>query len=251
MDNPDFEVFLTAHRGLPRQGPGSEASTLAALELCAELPAAPAVLDIGCGPGMQTIALAGAMPATITAVDLFDEYLDQLRERARAHGSSERIIPVVGDMQRLELPAASFDLIWAEGSAYIMGVDAAMTAWRPLLRPRGYLAFSDLLWLGADRPRRAVDFWAEEYPTMTDVETRCQQLDAAGYELIGRFTQPESDWWDHYYTPLAARLPQLRERYDGDAEALTVVEAIASEIEVRRDFGSSFGYVFFVARRRD
>ena len=51
-------VFHDIHQGLPRQGPGTDAATLAALELCASLPEPARVLDIGCGPGMQTLAIA-------------------------------------------------------------------------------------------------------------------------------------------------------------------------------------------------
>ena len=53
-----MEIMLDVHSGLPRQGPGDDESTLRALSLCTELPMRPSVLDVGCGPGMQTIALA-------------------------------------------------------------------------------------------------------------------------------------------------------------------------------------------------
>ena len=54
------EAFFELHRDLPREGPGDDASTLRALGMCTELPERPEILDIGCGPGMQTLALAGA-----------------------------------------------------------------------------------------------------------------------------------------------------------------------------------------------
>ena len=57
MDNISpklLEVFFDVQRGLPRQGPGSNECTNEALAFCDELPDNPSVLDIGCGPGMQT-----------------------------------------------------------------------------------------------------------------------------------------------------------------------------------------------------
>jgi len=42
-----FEVFLDIQRGLTRQGPGCEESTIEALSLCRGLPEYPVVLDIG------------------------------------------------------------------------------------------------------------------------------------------------------------------------------------------------------------
>jgi len=52
-----LNVFFEVQRGLPRQGPGCDESTLQALALC-RLPERPAILEIGCGPGMQTVELA-------------------------------------------------------------------------------------------------------------------------------------------------------------------------------------------------
>ena len=51
-------------RALPQQGPGSDASTLRALRMLGELPDAPRVLDLGCGPGRQTLALARSILRT-------------------------------------------------------------------------------------------------------------------------------------------------------------------------------------------
>ena len=52
-----FEVFLDVQRGLPRQGPGCDESTLRAISLCSGRPEGADLLDVGCGPGMQTVAL--------------------------------------------------------------------------------------------------------------------------------------------------------------------------------------------------
>ena len=51
-------IFYEIFEGLPRQGPGDNASTQQALAMLADLPARPTILDIGCGAGMQTLELA-------------------------------------------------------------------------------------------------------------------------------------------------------------------------------------------------
>ncbi len=86
-----FKVFLDIQSGLPRQGPGNDDSTLRALSICSRLPDKPVVLDIGCGPGMQTLALARALDTSIVAVDIHEEYLEELKIRADAAGLGERI----------------------------------------------------------------------------------------------------------------------------------------------------------------
>ena len=53
-----WEIFFELFEGLPRQGPGNRASAERALGLCRGLPPAPAVLDLGCGVGGQTLHLA-------------------------------------------------------------------------------------------------------------------------------------------------------------------------------------------------
>ncbi len=243
-----FEIFLDVQRGLPRQGPGCDESTLKALSLCRGLPPRPAVLDIGCGPGMQTVALAKACNGLITAVDVFQEYLDALQVRAEAAGVAERIETLTADMSALPFGPESFDLIWAEGSAYIMGFETALVAWRRFLRPAGCIAASELVWLRPDPPAEVTEFFASEYPAMADVETNVETVRQCGYEPLGHFTLPDAAWWEHYYTPLAAKLPTLRERYAGDDAALGIIATTEREIDMRRRFGDWYGYAFFVGR---
>ena len=145
-----MEVLLDVHSGLPRQGPGDDESTRRALGLATELPMRPAILDIGCGPGMQTVALAQATDGTITAVDMFEQFLDDLRDRATDAGVRERIQVMRGDMRDLPFGQHSFDLIWSEGAAYIMGITEAFTQWKPFLRVQGYIAVTEISWLMPD-----------------------------------------------------------------------------------------------------
>ena len=64
------ELLVALHQGLSRLGPGSAEYSLKALALCEDLPAAPEVLDVGCGTGAQTLVLASATAGRITATDL-------------------------------------------------------------------------------------------------------------------------------------------------------------------------------------
>lgn len=250
MDDFCLEVFFDVQSGLPRQGPGDEQSTRRALTACDGLPAAPAVLDIGCGPGAQTIVLAGALPgASITAIDNYLPYLKELESSARSTGLQDRIVTEQRDMHVLPYAPASFDLIWAEGSAYIMGIADALAGWRPLLKPGGYFAFTELVWLTSSPPDEAAGFFSKEYPAMTTPDVIAELIVEHGYELVDQFTIPDSAWWDDYYTPLAEKFPRLLEKYAGDESALSVVKMAQEEQRVRRDFGCSYGYEFFVVRR--
>ena len=250
-DNPRLlDIFFDVQRGLPRQGPGSDASTLRALALCRDLRPQPAILDIGCGPGMQTLALARATGGTVTAVDTSHEYLAELTARAQAAGLVDRIKPLAVDMNALPVQPGSFDLAWSEGAAYIMGFENALASWRPYLKPQGSLAVSELVWLEPNPPAEAAAFFTEGYPAMADIAAAEAALSRSGYTAVSHFVLPDRDWWDHYYTPLEAKLPALYAQYQDDAEATAIVRSTEQEIEIRRRFPDAYGYAFFVAAVR-
>jgi cyclopropane fatty-acyl-phospholipid synthase-like methyltransferase len=101
------EAFFRLFEGLPRQGPGSDACTRAALRRLPELPAAPRVLDLGCGSGRSALVLADALRTKVIAVDNHQPFLEQLRASARARGLDELIEARCADMAAPEVPAAA------------------------------------------------------------------------------------------------------------------------------------------------
>jgi ubiquinone/menaquinone biosynthesis C-methylase UbiE len=242
-------VFFEIHSGLPREGPGDEASTLRALSLVRELPKEPAVLDIGCGPGAQTLILARATGGHVTAVDTHPPFLDDLRRRAAAAGLSGLVRAVDASMLELPFRDGSFDLIWSEGAIYQMGFDRGLRSWRRLLRPRGWVAVTEISWILEDPPQELFDFWRASYPGIRRVEDNLAALREEGYEAAGYFVLPDSAWWDPYYTPILAKLPGLRQKHGDDAEALAVLDQEEIEIDLFRKYSAYYGYVFYVMRR--
>jgi SAM-dependent methyltransferase len=83
-----------------------------ARELAAKLPARPArILDVGCGSGVWSLAMAERDPAArVTGLDL-PAVVESFRERARSRGLAERIATIPGDMFAAEAPRAAFDLV--------------------------------------------------------------------------------------------------------------------------------------------
>lgn len=120
---------------------------------------------------------------------------------------------------------------------------------RRLLKRRGYLAVTELVWLTEDRPLEAAEFFKQEYPAMMDRAGVAENIRGSGYELVANFTLPDSAWWEPYYTPLMARLPVLESKYTGDTASLEVIATARREVEIRRRFPSSYGYEFYVARK--
>lgn len=241
------ELFWELHDGLPKQGPGSDASSARALALCGALPRAPRILDLGCGTGRQTLTLARLTAGRLSAVDVSAPSLAALRERAAAAGFADRIETVQQSIAALALGARSFDLVWCESAVYTVGFDAALRAWRALLASGGALALSELAWTRAPAPERVRRFWATGYPAMRSHEANLRAIVAAGYELSGSFALPESDWEEGYYAELARRIPALRARH-AEPEARALLDATEEEIAVFRERAGGFEYVFYVMR---
>jgi SAM-dependent methyltransferase len=241
-----MNIFFELHQDLPREGPGDNASTLKALSCMADLPPRPAILDIGCGPGAQTLELAKHTEGHITAIDTHQPFLDRLSRNAAAGRLSNRITTVNMSMFTLDLPPHSFDAIWSEGAIYIMGFEPGLRACRSLLKPHGYVAVTEISWLRPDPPAEAHAFWAENYSGMGNVRENLDHVRAAGYREVAHFVLPTSSWWDNYYTPQEARIAMLRKKYRDDAEAILLLDETQREIDLYRRYSDWYGYVFYV-----
>ena len=82
------EFFWKIHSGIPREGPGDNESTKKAYMMLKDLPENPRILDIGCGPGMQTIELAKLSGGQIVALDFYPPFLEQLKETVKQESRS-------------------------------------------------------------------------------------------------------------------------------------------------------------------
>lgn len=232
----DFEQVYSP---LDRWGPGSEGDTLAALNALPQKPTS--VLEIGCGQGIATTVLAEHLPVPITALDNHQGALDRLMERAKELGYAEQVVPAIGDMSELPFTKQSFDLIWAEGCAYIMGVEKALKYWREFLTPQGLLVVSDIVWSSDTPSEEAAQFWASGYPDMQTVTERIKQIEASGYRVIKHFALSDQAW-QNYYQPLQQRANELKTQLIG-SQALIDIQA---ELDIFYHHKPEFDYQMFV-----
>jgi SAM-dependent methyltransferase len=207
------------------------------------------VLDLGCGVGAQTIHLAELLlGAIIAALDSHAPSIERLGATVAVRGLAGRIQPVVGDMAEPGLPPASFDLIWSEGALYNIGIEKALRVCHELLRPGGYIAFTDAVWRRDNPPPEVKAGFEADYPAMGRVVDALAAIGNNGFSLIDHFTLPDEAWWDDFYTPMETRIEELRGKYRADDEALAVLDQLAQEPEMHRRHSGYYAYEFFVAR---
>ena len=245
MEELYFEIF----ESLPRQGPGDDESTQKAFRKLIGLPEQPAILDVGCGTGRQTLVLAKLSKGNITALDNHQPFIEVLKRDVRRTGYADRIHGIVGDMNSMNFPEKSFDVIWSEGAAYIMGFKKALAAWKPLLRPKGYMAISELVWFKKEAPQEIRDFFAQGYPDMKYYEDIFSIVESAGYKMIDYFPLPSESWWTHYYTPVEKKLAEMRRKYRNNQDAQAIFDSFQLEIDMHRKYSDYYGYSFYIMQK--
>ncbi len=242
-----MEYFLELYGWLPRAGPGDDKSTTRAFDFMTDLVEKPRVLDVGCGPGKQTLTLAGLSGGKIFALDLFPSMLKRVEKAARAAGLAERISPVQMDMRALGFKDQSFDVIWSEGAIYIMGFEVGLETFRRYLKRGGYIAVSEPVWLTPDPPAAALKFW-EEYPAIDTVSQKLERIRGLGFEAVGHFVLPPSSWTEEYYTPLDGKVKSLETVWQDDPVKKEVLDEARQELEGYKTCSNTFSYGFFVMK---
>lgn len=246
----NFELLVDFHLDGDRQGPGSESSTLRALDLIPIDKTQPLQLaDIGCGTGAAALMLAHHTNAHITAVDLFPAFLHKLEESARSMGLTDRIETVEASMEELTFSNGQFDIIWSEGAIYNMGFRNGLANWIDFLKPGGYMAVSEISWLTDERPKAIETHWNEAYPEIGTVAQKRQAIEEAGYTLIGDFVLPPSDWLNNYYGPMQERIEGFLDRHQHSADARAIVAEERKEVTLYATYQDYLSYGFYVMQK--
>lgn len=240
---------MRLHSGLPRQGPGSDEITAAAIKQLPHLPPEARIYDLGCGPGRASLVLARTLKQKIMALDLQQEFLNELNVSAADQGLDGFITTKCGDMLSLTDEAGSIDLIWCEGAIYCVGFDAGLKAWRLLLAEQGLVVCTELSWLTENPSAEPVNFWQQNYPSMRSVSDNIEAAQALGYKCRAQFTLPQSCWWDEYYDPWLQKLDKLSEEADADELMQQAICNAREEIDLFRRFHQEYGYEFYLLQK--
>jgi DNA-binding transcriptional MerR regulator/ubiquinone/menaquinone biosynthesis C-methylase UbiE len=246
MENHEvyMEDFFKVFETMKRQGPGSRQATLNAFRKIENSAAIGNILEIGCGKGEAALTLAGVSEARITAVDNHGPFLDALKRKFTEKNLSHRIQPLVASMLNLPFEDQSFDLIWCEGAAYIMGFEKALATWKKFLIPEGHLFVSDAIWLTDTPSAPCKELWDVEYPDMRRLKDRCLQAEKAGYRVVDASLLPRQDWQD-FYDDMEKVLFDLEDSL-GERPAF---QDLKEEIAMNRQYGDEYGYACLLLQK--
>ena len=188
----------------------------------------PRILDIGCGSGVPTIELAKLSDGEIIGIDINQSLLDELNRKTEEEGFSSRVKTVKCSLFEIDFPDESFDIIWAEGSIWIIGFEKALKEWNRLLKPNGFLVVHD---------------------EIKTVSNKLKKIPSCGYELIDYFSLPEDAWWTEYYKPLEIRIEELRVKHENNSEALKTLKKYQNEVDMVKRNPKEYSSAFFVMQK--
>jgi len=258
------KLFFELHRGMAKECPGSiattkKALTIALIHIKSQLLTHPQVLDVGCGPGMQTIELArNLQTAQIIGLDTHKDFLQEVKRRAKKDSEStgERVSVVEGSMMDLKdiFKEKMFDIIWSEGAIYLQGFYEGLCQWKDLVVPGGVIVVSELSWLKPldEIPEEPKNYWLSDYPKMRTLKENIDVVNSIeGLQMMEHFILPNFDWWKHYYNSLEKGILHLRKKYEGKTKWQMELDNHQKEIDMFSRYSDCYGYVFFIIKKND
>jgi len=219
------------------------------------------VLDLASGTGQPAINAAKHIKpgGMVTALDLAPDMIAVVARKAKRHGL-DNVEPVVGDMEKLQYGAASYDAVTCRfGFMFCPDLPQAFSEARRVLKPSGRLAF--VVW---DAPKE--NRWMAQVGQilaqvtgapppdpkspnpfrLADRQELAQLLQGAGFqrwEIEERAFPFEFDSPDHYWAMVSSMFASLRDALVRMPEADRArVESLVKEEARKVDIGNRVVY---------
>ncbi|MGF1567943.1 MAG: SAM-dependent methyltransferase [Nodosilinea sp.] len=237
-----INALIVLHGERDRKGPGDSDFSRYIVSHLSTLPLKPRIADLGCGSGAGALLLAQHYQSMVMAVDSSSVFIDELKARAKQLGLEHLIIPIQGDMAKLDWSVGSVDLLWSEGAAYNLGFEQALKIWRPLLADNGIAVISEMSWFTDNVPEPALAFWQNAYPMMGTEAENIARANRSGFSVLSTHRLPSQAWWVNYYEPLRERM----QRIEITPITQSVICETEEEMRLFEKFSDSYGYTFYV-----
>jgi tocopherol O-methyltransferase len=244
------------HHGywVDEESPGTAQEQLVArLADHAAIPHGARVLDVGCGFGGSALWLARQRGCYVTGITISAAQVKRAAEQAWAENLDDQVRFWVMDANRLDLPAARFDVVWViECSEHLADKAGFIDSCARVLRPGGKLALC--AWLAVADARPDQSQVVEEVcrgmlcPSLASERDYKQWMHAAGFDDITAedITRHVERTWV-YCTDIVER-PGIRAlHWFLDEQTKAFIQAFAA---IRRAYAEgAMAYGMFTARK--
>lgn len=147
------------------------------------LPAGARALDLGCGSGIISVALAKELGLEVEGIDGYDRFIERARRRAEGAGVAARCRFRTGDL-REALSGRGFDVAVFGAVGGVLGsLEETIRQVREVLRPGGLLLLDHAF-------ARTAEAATPAYPLLPDAHAA---LASAGDELLGESAPDDAE----------------------------------------------------------
>jgi len=174
------------------------------------------------------MALARLSNGQIVGTDINQTLLDKLNRKIKEAGLTHRVETVRCSMSEMNFREESFDIIWAEGSIWVIGFKRGLKEWKKFLKSGGYLVIHD---------------------EIKGIYKKRKQISNYGYELLDFFTLSEDVWWTEYYAPMEKHINDLKIKYADEHKDVQKLRSEQQEIDLFKKNPKLFKSVFYILRR--
>ena len=188
----------------------------------------PRIFDIGCGSGVPTLELARLSHGEVIGIDIDQPALDKFTRKIKEAGLTDRVQAVNCSIFDMDFADESFDIIWSEGSIFVIGFERGLRQWKRFLKPDGFMMIHD---------------------EKGNVKEKLEQISNCGYELLGYFTLSEDTWWTEYFAPLEKLIGESRTRYTDDPNILEELHQAQGELDMFKKNPERNSSVCFVIKK--
>lgn len=183
----------------------------------------PLILDVGCGSGVPTLALAEKYNGLITAFDVDAKSINRLEEKVKELNLSDRFTIHNCSLFDMEFEENQFDIILAEGLLNVVGFEKGFSKIIKLLKWNRHIIIHD------------------EFRNYTK---KAEFIENNDCKILDSFKLDEHVWWNDYFKCLENEISSYKKK-----DFLEISKTDLYEIEMFKQDPSPFNSVYYVIEK--
>jgi ubiquinone/menaquinone biosynthesis C-methylase UbiE len=164
----------------------------------------------------------------VIGIDIDQRALAKLNRKIKEAGFSNQVQAVNCSILNMSFPDESFDIIWSEGSIFVIGFEKGIWEWKRFIRQDGFMVIHD---------------------EKGNIEEKLEQISKCGYKLLGYFVLSEDTWRAEYFAPLEKLVAKAQTIHTDDPQAPEELNQARRELEMFRNNPERNNSVYFVIQK--